>query len=138
MPISFCLAAANEPEREVAAALLDRARRGGLLTGGELIIGDKGLAGAEFEQIVASLDAAFARPDRKDERPRFGSLGGIRQWIEAIINQTKDTLSLERHGGRTLDGVFARIATRVLAPAAGVWHNRQTGQPGRSLIAYDH
>jgi hypothetical protein len=138
MPISFCLAPANEPEREVAAALLDRSRRGGLLTGGELIIGDKGLAGAEFEQIVASLDAAFARPDRKDERPRFGSLGGMRQWIEAIINQTKDTLSLERHGGRTPDGVFARIATRVLALAAGVWHNRQTGQPGRSLIAYDH
>jgi len=76
MPITFCLAAANEPEREVAAALLDHARRAQLLIGGELIIGDKGFSGAEFEQIVASLDATFARPDRRDEKPRFGDLGG--------------------------------------------------------------
>jgi len=76
MPITFCLAAANEPEREVAAALLDHARRAQLLIGGELIIADKGFSGAEFEQIVASLDATFARPDRRDEKPRFGDLGG--------------------------------------------------------------
>src|SRR5213079_3732250 len=30
MPISFCLAPANEPEREVAAAMLERARGAGL------------------------------------------------------------------------------------------------------------
>ena len=35
MPISFCLAAANEGEREVAAAMLEKARREGLLTGEE-------------------------------------------------------------------------------------------------------
>ena len=35
MPISFALAPANEGEREVAAAMLDRARREGLLTGGD-------------------------------------------------------------------------------------------------------
>jgi hypothetical protein len=138
MPINFCLSPANEPEREVAAALLERTKHTGLLTGGELIIGDKGFAGAEFEQIVSSLDASFARPDRKNERPRFGSLGGIRQWIEAIIGQTKDTLSLEHHGGRTLDGLFTRVALRLLALAAAIWHNHHTGQPGRSLIAYDH
>jgi hypothetical protein len=32
MPVSFCLAPANEPEREVAAAMLERARERGLLT----------------------------------------------------------------------------------------------------------
>lgn len=133
MPIGFCLAPANEPEREVAEALLERT-----LAGGEIVIADKGFAGAEFEQIVRSLGAQFVRPDRKDEQPRHGPLGGIRQWIEAIIHQTKDNLSLERHGGRTIDGVFARVALRVLALAAAVWHNWETGQPGRSLIAYDH
>jgi len=50
MPISFALAPANEGEREVAAAMLDRARREGLLTGGEIIIADKGFAGQEFEE----------------------------------------------------------------------------------------
>ena len=43
----------------------------------------------------------LARPDRKDERRRFGKLAGMRQWIEAIFDTLKDQLSLERHGGRT-------------------------------------
>ena len=138
MPHGFCLAAANEPEREVAAALLDRMRHDGSLQGDELVIGDKGFAGAEFEQIVKQLAAGFLRPDRKDESYRHGDLGGIRQWIESIIETTKDKLSLERHGGRTLQGVWARICQRVLALAIGVWNNWQLGQPGRSFTAYDH
>jgi Transposase DDE domain len=97
MPVSFCLAPANEGEREVAAGMLERARREGLLTGGELIIADKGFAGEEFETIVACLDAQLIRPDRKGEKPRFGKLGAIRQWIESIYNTTKSQLSLEDH-----------------------------------------
>jgi len=144
MPISFCLAPANEGEREVAAAMLDRARRTGLLTGGEIIVADKGFAGEEFERIVACMDATLIRPDRKNDKPRFGKLGGIRQWIESIYNTTKSQLSLEEHGGHIPDGVWARVCQRVLALAAGVWHNWllwETGQidtPGRHFTAYDH
>lgn len=133
MPVAFCLAPANEPEREVAELLLEHS-----LEGGEIVIGDRGLAGREFEELVASLGATFLRPDRADEKPRFGSLGGVRQWIESVIDTLKGQLSLERHGGRTLQGVFVRVAQRLLALAAAIWHNRQTGQPGRSLTAYDH
>jgi hypothetical protein len=138
MPHGFCLAAANEPEREVAAALLDRMRRDGSLQGFEIVIGDKGFAGAEFEQLVSELASAFVRPDRKDEKPRHGNLGGVRQWIESIIQTSKAQFSLERHGGRTLEGVWARICQRILALAIGVWNNWQIGQPGRSFTAYDH
>lgn len=144
MPISFCLAPANEPEREVAAAMLDQARRDGLLTGEEVIISDKGFAGQEFEQIVASLDATLIRPDRKDEKSRFGKLGGMRQWIESIYQTTKSQLSLEDHGGHIPEGVWARICQRVLALAAGVWHNWRLWDaghldtPGRHFTAYDH
>jgi len=138
MPHGFCLAAANEPEREVAVALLDRMRKDGSLQGYEIVVGDKGFSGREFEEIVTQLAAAFVRPDRKDESRRHGDLGGIRQWIESIFNTTKDKLNLERHGGRTPQGVWARICQRVLALAIGVWHNWQTGQPGRSFTAYDH
>jgi Transposase DDE domain len=84
MPVYFALAPANEGEREVAAAMLERARKQGLLQGGEIIAADKGFAGQEFEEIVASLDATLIRPDRKDEKPRFGKLGGMRQWIESV------------------------------------------------------
>ncbi len=144
MPISFCLAPANEGEREVAAAMLDRARREGLLCGGEVIVADKGFAGEEFETIVSSLDATLLRPDRKGEKPRFGKLGQVRQWIESIYQTTKSQLSLEEHGGHILDGVWARVCQRVLALAAGVWHNwllweaGEIERPGRHFTAYDH
>ncbi|MEU0514805.1 IS982 family transposase, partial [Amycolatopsis sp. NPDC006125] len=37
------------------------------------------------------------------------------------------------------EGVTARIAQRLLALTAAIWHNRATGQPTtRILIAYDH
>lgn len=133
MPMGFCRAPADRPEREVAEALLER-----VLRGGEVVIGDRGFAGEDFEQAVASLGARFIRPDRRDERPRFGSLGGVRQWIESIYQTVKGQLSLERHGGRAPQGVFVRVAQRVLALAAGVWHNWEIGMPGRSLVAYDH
>jgi hypothetical protein len=144
MPISFCLAPANEPEREIAAAMLDRARREGLLTGQEIIVGDKGFAGQELEAIVSSLDATLIRPDRKNEKPRFGKLGGIRQWIESICQTAKSQLSLELHGGHIPEGVWARVCQRVLALAAGVWHSWMLWQaglinaPGRHFINYDH
>jgi hypothetical protein len=133
MPIGFELAPANAPERLVAAELLERA-----LQPGQTVIADKGFAGADFEALVASLGGRLLRPDRKNEQPRHGSLGGIRQWIESAFDTLKDQLSLERHGGRTLPGLISRIARRLLALAAAIHHNWHTNQPGRSLIAYDH
>jgi Transposase DDE domain len=133
MPIGFELAAANTPERTVAAELLER-----VLEPGQTVIADKGYAGAEFEQLVSSFGGRLIRPDRKDEPPRFGPLGGIRPWIESCFDTLKDQLSLERHGGRTLTGLVSRIARRLLALAAAIHHNWHTGNPGRRLIAYDH
>ena len=133
MPIAFELAPANAADREVAAELLARA-----LQPGQIVLTDKGFAGQEFEQLVTSLGGQLLRPDRKDEQPRFGSLGGIRQWVESIIETSKNQLSLERHGARTLAGLIARIAQRLLALAAGCWHNWLEGDPGRHFTAYDH
>jgi Transposase DDE domain len=144
MPVSFALAPANAGEREVAAAMLERARSEGLLSGGEIIVSDKGFAGKEFEEILASLDATLIRPDRKDETPRFGKLASIRQWIESIYQTTKSQLSLEDHGGHIPAGVWARVCQRVLALAAGVWHSwllweaGQADAPGRHFTNYDH
>jgi hypothetical protein len=133
MPICFELAPANAPEREVAAAMLRRVELEGYT-----IVADKGFAGDDFEALVGSLGAQLLRPDRKDEQPRFGNLGGIRQWVESIIDQVKDQLSLERHGARKLPGLIARIGQRLLALAASIWFNWECNQPGRSLTAYDH
>jgi hypothetical protein len=136
MPVAFCLAPPKEPEREVAEALIERAARGKLLHGRELIIGDKGFAGEEFERFVASFGCQLSRPDRADERPRFGSLGGCRQWIESIVDTLKGQLSLERHGGRTLEGVWARVSACWRSPP-GPGTNWLIGAPGRNFTA-DH
>jgi Transposase DDE domain len=133
LPVGFELAPANAPERVVAAELLER-----VLEPGQTIICDKGFAGAEFEQLVSSLGGRILRPDRKDEPPRFGSLGRIRQWIESTFDTLKDQLSLERHGGRTLAGLVSRIGRRLLALAAVLVHNWHRNEPGRNLTAYDH
>lgn len=133
MPICFELAPANAAEREVAAEMLERVELEGYT-----VIADKGFSGAAFEAMMSGLGAVFLRPDRKDEQPRFGSLGGVRQWIESVIDTVKGQLSLERHGAHTMPGLHTRIAQRLLALAACLWHNWGVGDPGRSLTAYDH
>jgi hypothetical protein len=106
---------------------------------GLVILADKGFAGRDFEQLVAGYGASLVRPDRADEPGRHGSLGRWRQWIESTFDTLKDQLGLERHGGRTLPGVLVRVARRLLALAAAIWWNWETGAPTkRSLLAYDH
>jgi len=76
-----------------------------------------------------------------DTRPTYrnGNLGGVRQRIESVNQALKGQLGLEDHGGRTITGVFTRVAQRLVAMAAGIWHNWTTGATHkRSLIAYDH
>jgi hypothetical protein len=81
----------------------------------------------------------LVRPDRRDEPARHGSLARVRQWIEAIFDTLKGQLDLEAHGARTRAGVYTRIAQRLLALTAAIWHNWTIGAPvKRSLIAYDH
>jgi Transposase DDE domain len=140
MPVAWCLADPKIGERDVAADLLDLARDTGALREGMIVLADKGLAGRELERYAAGeVKVLLVRPDRKDERYRYGNLGGMRPWVESVYDTAKDQLSLERHGARTAGGVFARIAQRLLALAACIWHNWSVRTTDlRSLIAYDH
>ena len=141
---------AKDPGRVLAAVVLagmaaprhhDRADSDArALRDGMIVLTDKGLAGKEMEHLAAEqVGVLLARPDRKDEKCRFGNLAGMRQWIESVNDTLKGQLDLEQHGGRTEAGVYARIAHRLLALAAAIWHNWATDAPvKRSLIAYDH
>lgn len=131
MPIGWELAAANIGERVVAAEMLDR-----VPVSGHLVIADKNFAGTEFETLMAQAGATFLRPDRRNEPRRYGRLGAVRQWIESTFWTCKSQLGLEHHGARTLHGLGARIGLRLLALAAGIWHNHLTGQPPRAFAAY--
>ena len=139
LPVTWCLANPTTGERQVAEALLDQAARQRILRPGTVILADKGLAGRAFAQLVADLGVRLVRPDRADEPAWFGNLGGVRQWIEAIIDTLKDQLSLEGHGAHTIQGLWIRVAQRLLALATAVWFNWQLHAPvKRSLVAYDH
>jgi hypothetical protein len=139
MPITWCLATPKLGEREVAQVLLDDAARQRALGKGTIILADKGFAGRALEGHVGALGAWLVRPDRRDEPYRFGSLGGMRQWIESIIDTLKGQLGLEQHRGRTQGGVFVRVGQRLLALAAVIWFNWQLDVADkRSLLAYDH
>lgn len=137
MPIMWCLAHSKIGEREVVAALLERNHH--LIRTGQILLADKGFSGEAFKQTTEAMGLTLLRPDRKDETYRNGNLGSVRQWIESVNDTLKGQLGLEAHGGRTPAGVFTRVAQRLLAMAAGIWHNWTTDVPNkRSLIAYDH
>ena len=137
MPIMWCLANPKLGEREVVVALLQRNHH--LIRDGQILLADKGFAGKEFKAHTQAMGLTLLRPDRKDETYRNGNLGGVRQWIESVNQTLKGQLDLEHHGARTPAGVFTRVAQRLLAMAAGIWHNWTTGITSkRSLITFDH
>ncbi len=79
MPVAWCLASPKIGEREVAAGLLAHAARTGALRPGLILIGGKGFAGRDFDDLVTTGFAMnLIRPDRRDEAPRHGSIGWIR------------------------------------------------------------
>jgi hypothetical protein len=128
-PRAAILAPADQKEREVALRLLPLALRGG-----EAVICDKGYSGRAFERAVGErFGALVLRPRRKDEPAQSLNISKLRQRVESIFWTLKDRLGLERHGARTLSGIRARIASKLLALAAGVWLNHQLDEPSRAF-----
>jgi hypothetical protein len=116
----------------VAPCLLPHALRGG-----EQIVCGKGYLGREFAAEVESRFAAeVLRPSRKDEPRTSVPLSMIRQRTESVFWTLKDRLGLERDRPRTLPGLRARIASNLLALAAGVWVNTLLGLPSRSFAQF--
>ncbi len=141
MPIMWALANPKLDEREVLAAMLDVdsgvvADRADLL-----LIADKGFKARWFETDLAERGIKLLRPSMRGEQRRPGEhlLKPVRQLIESVNDTLKGQLDLEQHQGRTFEGVAIRVAQRILAMAAAIWHNHHTAQPTtRSLIAFDH
>jgi hypothetical protein len=141
LPVAFALATAKTDEREALMDLFDLDT--GLLThpDGLILIADKGYRDAATERQLTERGVTMIRPAYRTEKPRPGRtlLRALRQNIESVNQTLKGQLDLERHGGRTGTGVLVRVAQRILAMTAAIWHNWTTGQPiTRSLIAYDH
>jgi hypothetical protein len=141
MPILWAPADPKLGEREVLAAMLEVDAALVRERPGLLLISDKGFASKTFERSLSEQGITLLRPSRKREllRPGEPMLKKVRQLIESVNDTLKGQLDLEQHGGRTVEGVAVRVAQRMLALAAAIWHNFQTGQTvSRSLTAYDH
>jgi hypothetical protein len=137
VPVLWALADPKIGERDVVRAMIEN--EPGAVRAGSVLVGDKGFAGRDFEQFVSSQGITLVRPDKKNEQRRFGKIARVRQWVEAVFDTLKGQLGLERHGGRTPQGVYARVASKLLALTAAVWNNWRLQLPTkRSLIAYDH
>lgn len=138
LPIAWALTGAKADEREVLNDLLASLHQP---DGDQGLLADKNYYGRLFETDLHDSAITLIRPARKGEQPRpgAGALKPLRQVIESVFETFKGQLDLERHGGRTIGGVCARVAQRVLALTAVIWHNDRIGAPVlRSLTAYDH
>ena len=141
LPIVWSLADAKADERQVLTAALEEDPSLLGARPGQLIIADKGYVSAELDRWLAERGARLLRPSYRNRTPRPGEhlLKPVRQLIESVNDTLKGQLDLELHGGRSIEGVGARVAQRLLAMTTAIWHNRTTGQPlTRSLVAYDH
>lgn len=141
LPVMFALVGAKADERETLLGMLEAGRDVVEAHPGQTVIGDKNYFGRAFEADLTERELVLLRPVRKGEARRAGQelLKPLRQVIESVNWTFKGQLDLERHGGKTPEGIIARVLARVLALTAAIWHNDKAGQDvKRSLIAYDH
>jgi hypothetical protein len=151
IPIAWALTGAKADEREVLDAMLDRllldlARRIRDSLQRQALLGrQKLLYGKVFETDLTELRIDLIRPIRSKEKPRPGQefLKPLRQIIESIFDTLEGQLDLERHAGRTLAGVSARISQRHQPTPPRPDHSDLAQRPHRStrptaLTAYDH
>jgi len=140
LPVGWALTGAKADEREVLQAIL--ANTPGMnRPGRQVVIADKAYYGKDFEAALDLAGIDLLRKARKGEKRRAGGefFKPLRQIIESVNATLKTQLDIERHRGKTIAGVCTRIAQRVLALAAVIWHNDNLGlSVRRSLTAYDH
>jgi hypothetical protein len=88
-----------------------------------------------FEELVRSLGGRLLHPDRSDAPHRFGSLGGVRKWIESGFATCKG----QPPSSATADApsrLVSRIA-RNCSPSPPPLHNRNSAdrvQPHRPRL----
>ena len=142
LPVGWALTGAKADERLVLGDIITSTTVLAPTTRSrQILIADKNYFGKAFESDLADSGIELLRPARKGEPPRPGErfFKPLRQVIESINDTLKGQLDLEHHGGRTIHGVCTRIAQRILALTAAIWHNDRLGlRIRRSLTAYDH
>ena len=137
LAVAWAVTSPGQDEREVLRSMLEHLAP----TSARTIIADKGYRSKDLEDDLNQAGLTLLRPAARNEAPRPGAglLRPLRQRIESVFDTLTDQLGLERHNGRTPTGVTTRVAQRILALTAVIWHNDNTSNPHlRSLTPYDH
>jgi hypothetical protein len=107
---------------------------------GALLFADKGFWGREQLASMELIDVELITPERhrlSQRPPTEVAKARIRLVIESVFSNLKRQMRLETHLAKTLGGLVARIAQRLLALTLGVYINTLIGRPPRALAAYD-
>ena len=137
LPVMFALAGAKADERETLLGMLESAAddRDGRSSRADADRGQE-LLRPRLRGELTERELALLRPVRKGEARRAGQhlLKPLRQVIESVNWTLKGQLDLERHGGRTPEGIIARVLAADPRADRRDLAQRQN-QPARHAIA---
>jgi hypothetical protein len=101
---------------------------------------DGGFWGREYDSSMRLVGVTLITPDKHQlgQRPAAEvAKARIRLVIESVFSTLKRQMHLQTHLAKTLPGLIARIAQRLLALTIAIYLNILTGRPPRALAAYD-
>lgn len=107
---------------------------------GSVLFADGGFWGREYLASMELIDIQLITPNKHklSHRPESEKAKArIRLVIESVFATLKRQMGLETHLAKTLPGLVARIAQRLLALTLGIYLNLLLGRPPRALAAYD-
>src|SRR4051794_21352916 len=107
---------------------------------GSTLFADGGFWGREYHASMQLIDIELITPAKHkvSQRPAAEiTKARIRLVIESLFATLKRQMGLQDHLAKTLGGLVARIAQRLLALTLGIYLNTLLGRPPRALAAYD-
>lgn len=107
---------------------------------GSVLFADGGFWGREYQASMQLIDVQLITPAKHkvSQRPAAEvAKARIRLVIESVFATLKRQMGLGDHQAKTISGLVARIAQRLLALTIGIYINTLTGRPPRALAAYD-
>jgi len=107
---------------------------------GSVLFADGGFWGREYLASMELIDVQLITPAKHkvSQRPAAEiAKARIRLVIESVFATLKRQMGLQDHQAKTIGGLVARIAQRLLALTIAIYINTLTGRPPRALAAYD-
>ena len=107
---------------------------------GSTLFADGGFWGREYLASMQLIGIKLITPAKHkvSQRPATEiAKARIRLVIESVFATLKRQMRLQDHLAKTLPGLVARIAQRLLALTLGIYLNTLLGRPPRALAAYD-